>query len=156
MSTKFSGKIELFFPNKKPPMQMPTNKFKRWRVIEVHIEKIKNVAQMSEPIKVKVKYVQGHFYIVYFGIYRWCLAAIPIFDILIGFWSRMAEPQCRKFPFCECCLSLLPPTDTFKILRTAKSNDLAFGGFVKIWLKSVGQILWYIAEKDLRYYIYSQ
>ena len=45
---------------------------------------------MSKPIYVKVKYDQGHLYIVIFGIYRRCQAAIPIFDILIGF-GVMAE-----------------------------------------------------------------
>ena len=35
-------------------------------------------------MKVKVKYVQGHLYIVIFEIYRRCLSAIPIFDNLIS------------------------------------------------------------------------
>ena len=53
--------------------------------MEVNISKNKNVAQMSKPIYIKVKNDQGHLYIVIFGIYRRCQAAIPIFDILIGF-----------------------------------------------------------------------
>ena len=40
---------------------------------------------MSQPMKVKVKYVQEQLYIAIFGIYLWCQAAIPIVDILIGF-----------------------------------------------------------------------
>ena len=39
---------------------------------------------MSKPMRVKVKYVQGHFYIINLGIYRWYQAVIPIFDIWIG------------------------------------------------------------------------
>ena len=56
---------------------------------------------MSKPIYVKVKYDQGHLYIVIFGIYRRCQAAIPIFDILIGF-GVMAErlnPHVEIFRF---------------------------------------------------------
>ena len=40
---------------------------------------------MSKLMEVKVKYVQGHFYIINFGIYRWYPAAILNFDNLIGF-----------------------------------------------------------------------
>ena len=77
---------------------MPADKFQGWRVIEVYIAKIcgqkavcnpeiclaknKNVAQMSKPIRVKVKYVQGHLIsltLEFIG------AFIPIFDIWIGF-----------------------------------------------------------------------
>ena len=62
-----------------------SDKFKGKKVIEVHNSKILNVAQMSQLMKIKVKYVQGHLYIVILEIYRWYQAAIPTFDILIGF-----------------------------------------------------------------------
>ena len=61
--------------------------------LEVHNSKILNVAQM----KVKVEYVQGHLYIDIFRIYRWCQAAIPIFNNLISF-GRKTEPLWRNFP----------------------------------------------------------
>ena len=88
---KFWGKIEFVVANKKPP-----SKFKGWRVIEVHLSKIKNVVQISKLMKVKVKYVHGHLYIVIFGIYRWCQTAIPIFDRLVPEllprdWTSMSE-----------------------------------------------------------------
>ena len=66
---------------------------------------------MSKPMKVKVKYVQGHLYIVIFEIYRGCPAAIPIFDNLISswdIWKRIENPafsgnrtQARFFSFFE-------------------------------------------------------
>ena len=80
------------------------DKFKGLKVIEVHISKILNVAQMTQPIKVKVEYIQEHLYIVIFGIDRGCQAAIPIFDILIGF-GVMAErlnPYVGIFRFLGC------------------------------------------------------
>ena len=66
---------------------------------------------MSQPMKVKVKYVQGQLYIVIFGIYWWCQAAIPILDILIGFRVivERGDPNdliCRVF---WCFSTLLPP-----------------------------------------------
>ena len=45
---------------------------------------------MSKPMRVEIKYVQGHFYIINFGIYLRYQAVIPIFDIWIGF-GVMAE-----------------------------------------------------------------
>ena len=86
---------------------------------------------MSKPIKVKVKYDQGHLYIIIFRIYRRCQAAIPIFDILIGF-GVMAErlnPRVGIFRFLGVFNPPWPPQTKFKILRTLSSNDLAFGGF---------------------------
>ena len=59
---------------------------------------------MSKPMKVKVKYVQGHLYIynniLIFEIYRRCQAAIPIFDILVWFrsYGRKTEPICGNLP----------------------------------------------------------
>ena len=41
-------------------------------------------------MRVEIKYVQGHFYIINFGIYLRYQAVIPIFDIWIGF-GVMAE-----------------------------------------------------------------
>ena len=105
---------------------------------------------MSKPMKVKAKYFQGHLYIIIFGIYRRCPAAIPIFDILIGF-GVMAErlnPYIGIFRF---FLVFFDPPDPhrqkFKIRVSTKSNDKDFGCFVRIWLKSVGQILRIFAEK---------
>ena len=65
---------------KQKTSQVPSDNVKGWRVIEVYIAKIcavcnpeicleKNVAQMSKPIRVEVKYVQGYFNIINFGIY---------------------------------------------------------------------------------------
>ena len=68
---------------------------------------------MIQPMKVKVKYVQGHLYIVIFEIHRLCKAAIPIFDILIGF-RVMAE---RLNPYDEIFRVLFffdPPAPTEK------------------------------------------
>ena len=45
---------------------------------------------MSKPMRVEIKYVQGHFYIINFRIYLLYQAVIPIFDIWIGF-GVMAE-----------------------------------------------------------------
>ena len=54
-----------------------------------------------QPMKVMVKYLQGHFYIINFGIYRWRRAAIPIFDILIGFgvMTERLNPYISEFSF---------------------------------------------------------
>ena len=64
-------------------------------------------------MKVKVEYVQKHLYIIIFGIYRGCQAAIPIFDILIGF-GVMAERLNHYvgiFRFLGCFSTLLTLTD---------------------------------------------
>ena len=78
---------------------MCADKFKGYRVIEIHISKIKNVAQMSKPIKIKVKHDQGHLYIVIFGIYRIYQAAILIFDILfdLGVMAKRLNPHVENF-----------------------------------------------------------
>ena len=68
---------------------------------------------MRKPMKVKVYYVQEHFYIINFGIHRWCQAAIPIVDILIGF-GVMAErlnPYVGMFRFWGV---FVPPAPTDK------------------------------------------
>ena len=88
---------------------------------------------MSKPMKVKAKYDQGHLYIVIFGIYRRCQAAIPIFDILIGFrvMAERLNPHVGIFHFWGCFSTLLAPkvkNQKFKILRTLSSNDLGFEG----------------------------
>ena len=64
-------------------------------------------------MKVKVKYVQGHLYIVIFGIYRECQAAIPIFDILIGFGviAERLNPHVKIFRFLGCFSTLLALTE---------------------------------------------
>ena len=46
-----------------------------------------NFSETHQPMKVKAKYIQGHSYINFFGIYSWYLAALWIFDILFGFWD---------------------------------------------------------------------
>ena len=68
---------------------------------------------MSKPMKVKAIYVQGHLYIVIFGIYRRCPAAIPIFDILIGLgvMADRLNPYIGIFRFFGCFSTLLTPTD---------------------------------------------
>ena len=38
-------------------------------------------------MKVKVKYLQGHSYIIFLEIYLWYPAAPWIFDILFGSWD---------------------------------------------------------------------
>ena len=86
---------------------------------------------MSKPIYVKVKYDQGHLYIVIFGIYRRCQAAIPIFDILIGF-GVMAERLNPMSEFSVFWVFFDPPgphRQKLKILRTLSSNHLDFEGF---------------------------
>ena len=68
---------------------------------------------MRQLMKVKVKYVQRHLYIIIFEIYRECQAAIPIFDILIGF-GVMAErlnPYVGNFRFLWWFSTLLALTD---------------------------------------------
>ena len=52
-----------------------------------------------------------------------------------------------EFSLLGCLLNFLPHRQKFKILRTTKSFS-SFGGFVKIWLKSVAQILTIVADKD--------
>ena len=107
---------------------------------------------MSKPMRVKVKYVQKHFYIINLGICRWYQAVIPILDIWIGF-GVMAEKlnhYVRIFRFCGVFYvhPPPPPRQKFKIPRTLSSNVLAFKGFVNICLKwRVGQILRSLAEK---------
>ena len=76
---------------------------------------------MSKPMKIKVKYDQGHLYIVIFGIYRRCQATIPIFDILIDF-GVMAEklnPHVKIFRFLGCFSTLLAPTEKNKNFKNA-------------------------------------
>ena len=68
---------------------------------------------MRPPMKVKVKYVQRHLYIIIFGIYRGCQAAILIFDILIGFGviAERLNPYVGIFRFLGCFSTLLTLTD---------------------------------------------
>ena len=68
---------------------------------------------MSKPIRVKVKYVQTHFYIINLGIYRWYQAVIPIFDIWIGF-GVMAEKlnYYAGISVLWCFLFIRPPPPT--------------------------------------------
>ena len=61
-------------------------------------------------MKVKVKYFQGHLYIVIFGIYQ---AAIPIFNILIGF-GVIAEGL-NKYDGIFRVFGVDPPAPTNKI-----------------------------------------
>ena len=79
-----------------------------------------------------------------------CQAAIPIFDILIGFgdYGRKTEPLCRNFPIFGVFFRPSWPSQT-KIQKSGStnSNDYCFGGFAKIWLKSVAQIRRIFAEK---------
>ena len=86
---------------------------------------------MSKPIEVKVKYDQEHLYIVIFGIYRRCQAAILIFDILIGFgvMAKRLNPLVGIFRFLGVFQPSWPHRQKLKILRTPSSNDLGFGGF---------------------------
>ena len=46
-----------------------------------------NFSETHQPMKVKVKYLQGHSYIIFFGIYPWYPAASWIFGILFGSWD---------------------------------------------------------------------
>ena len=47
-----------------------------------------NFPETHQPMKVKgAKYLQGHSYIIFFGIYSWYLAVSWIFDILFGSWD---------------------------------------------------------------------
>ena len=83
-----------------------------------------------------------------FGIYRWCQAVIPIFDILISF-GVMAErlnPYVGIFRFLRVFDPPAPHTQKFKMARQ-KPNVYGFGGFVKILLKSFEQIRRIFAKK---------
>ena len=76
---------------------------------------------MSKPIYVKVKYDQGHLYIVIFGIYRRCQATISIFDILISF-GVMAErlnPHVGIFRFLGVFRPFWPPQTKIKNSKNA-------------------------------------
>ena len=69
---------------------------------------------MSKPMRVKVKYVHGHFYIINLGIYRCYQAVIPIFDIWIGVgvMSEKLNYYVGIFRFCSVfCSSAPPPPD---------------------------------------------
>ena len=98
-------------------------------------------------MKVKVLYDQEHLNIVIFWIDRRCQAAIPIFDILIGFGVivERLNPHVKIFRFWGCFSTLLALTDKiqnsklFYHLMISVSKVL-----VKIWLKSVRQILRFV------------
>ena len=85
-------------PNKETWLVWP-DKFVGWKVIEVHNSNILNVAQMSQPMKVKVKYVQCHLYIIIF----WNLSRMSMCysdsRYLDWFWSygRKTKPLWRNF-----------------------------------------------------------
>ena len=69
---------------------------------------------MSKPITVEVEYVQDHSYIDNFEIYRWYQAAIPIFEILVGFrvMAERLNPM-SEFSVFVVFLSLLPHRQKF-------------------------------------------
>ena len=106
-------------------------------------------------MRVKVKYVQRHFYIINFGIYRWYQAAIPIFDIRFGFGvmvKKLNQVLCRNFPFLWCfCSSSPPPPPPTKIKKFQESYHLmsSLQRFREHYfcLKWIGQILRSLAEK---------
>ena len=96
---------------------------------EVYISKIENVSQINKLMEVKVKFVQGHFYIFNFGIWT--------FNPYVGI-------SC----FGECFLSFLSPQTEIQNSMLEKSNVLVFWGPVQylIRLKSIGQSQKILAE----------
>ena len=75
------------------------------------------------------------------------LAVIPIFDILNGFGVLTERLNPIMSEFLGCFSTLLTPQTKIQKSSSANSNDYGFGGFAKIWLKSVGQIRRIVAEK---------
>ena len=84
-------------------------------------------------MKIKVKYVQGHLYIVILEIYRWCQAAIPTFDILIGFevMTERLNPDDEIFRvlFFSTLLPPPPPQTTILNFVSIKSDCSRFWRF---------------------------
>ena len=78
-------------------------------------------------MKMKVKYLQGHFYITNFWIYRWREAAIQILDILIGFGvmaERRTEPYANVRIFVFFSFSTVRPPPPHTKIQNSKLDKI--------------------------------